>query len=304
MIRVHVGAASRRVIEEAAKLQVEAIVASRSQVDVGGGYTGLDQEELVRVVEDLSGGWTQVVRDHGGPSATFADARDALRSAIDSFDEDVAAGFDRLHIDVCNVPRALQSDTLAALLRRYRGKIQVEIGGERDEQAWTDQLVELSLECGVTPQYVVVDAGGHIWADRQCGFWRAADVVDKITTRLADVGTGTKCHNADWTDAWRDYDGVVDAVNIAPEFGLVETQAWMQFLPPADTHVLLKRAYDSEAWRRWFDGENEGTWVERAMCAFRYRMVNDPEIAATLADYTDVDEQVRGRIRDAIAARG
>lgn len=282
-MKLCVGAVSRRVIEEAAKLQVHQIVASRRQVDIGGGYTGLDQQALVRLVRELSDGKTQVIRDHGGPEqgALYDDG-------VDSLDADVKAGFDGLHLDVCKLPLAEQEKRLSELVRRYRSSTNIEIGGEHDEQKWNERLLEAS---GIEPSYLVIGFNSFVWADRQIGRPLSLRKVKAISERY---GFKTKIHNADWLGYRQRYADAVGAYNIAPEFARVEIDALLTVLPFTTARSLLTRAYASEKWGRWFNTD-QGTWDERARCALRY-IINDVNVQIT----SDMEEYVRGRIRDAL----
>jgi len=283
-MKLCVGAVSRRVVEEAAKLQVHQIVASRRQVDIGGGYTGLDQWSLVRLVRELSDGKTQVVRDHGGPwqGAVHDDG-------IDSLDADVKAGFDGLHLDVCKLPSNEQEKRLGELVDRYsRHSVTIEIGGEHDTQEWNERLLEASR---IEPNFLVIGFNSFVWADRQIGRPLPLDEVKKISERYS---FRTKIHNADWLGYRREYGDAVGAYNIAPEFARVEIDALLTVLPFGTARSLLTRAYGSEKWGRWFNTD-EGTWDERARCALRY-IINDVNVELT----SDMEEYVRSSIRDAL----
>lgn len=293
-MKLCVGAVSRRVVEEAAKLQVHQIVASRRQVDVGGGYTGYDQSELVRVVNDLSDGHTQVVRDHGGPLQGGS-----TDDGVDSFSHDIKSGFHALHLDVCMLPYADQRNVLKELIGRFGRYIPIEVGGEHETQDWNDDLLNVALHEGVQPQYVVVGAGTHVWADRQIGSIYHQSAFSNLTRYARAYKIPTKAHNMDFIGNRHAYDGLLDAYNIAPEFGMVEVRAILAVLRPEDAIGLLNYAYDTEAWRRWFHEEGAGTWQDRAECAIRY-LLQDPE-AQRFMNLDDMQEvYVRGRIRDAI----
>lgn len=296
-MKLCVGAVSRRVVEEAADLDVHQIVASRRQVDVGGGYTGLDQESLVKEVRDRSF-VTRIVRDHGGPNQgpNEDDGLDSLRA-------DVAAGFDAVHLDVCKVDRDLQEETLLALVDAV-GDTPYELGGEHEEQHWNDRLLRAVKRADRRlPAYVVVDTGAHIWADRQCGLLRDSRYPTLVVTKheAERRGIRTKAHNFDWVGGRERYARVVDAYNLAPEIAQVEIDAWLAVLSPEASRNLLTIAYRSKQWRRWFnEAKNEGTWFERARCAVRY-VLEAPEVKDVLATASYGQEGwVRARIRDAI----
>lgn len=297
-MKVCVGAASRRVVEEAAKLQVHQILASRRQVDTGGGYIGMDQFELVSTVNRLSDGRTQVVRDHGGPNQ--GGKKD---DGTESFDVDVRAGFHGLHIDVCNVPEVDQTSTLVKLATRYaRGTqaVSIEVGGEHTDTHWNIHLLNAVLDAGVTPMYCVINPGTHVWRDRQFGRPMSPATVKQYVSqvsRLADW-VGTKMHNADWWGDRHSYDGILDAYNVAPEYGMIEVDALLTVLPGYCAQRLLNMAEETESWTRWFK-PGEGTWLDHAKCALRYHL-EDPEFADLLTLMPSQELFVRGCVRDAI----
>lgn len=293
-MRLCVGAVSQRVVEEAAKLQVHQVVASRRQVDVGGGYTGYDQTTLVDTVKRLSEGNTKVVRDHGGPLQGGTD--DDGRASLDA---DVQAGFDGLHLDVCQLPYDRQVTELLELLETYGNLgLTIEIGGEHDTQEHNALLLGAALAFGVEIDYAVVGFGSRVWADRQYGAPTYAGKLMLTSARANALGVKTKIHNVDWVGGRvANYAGTVDAYNIAPEFGAVEIDALLTVLNSDVAYGLLEFAHKSKLWTRWFNA-NEGTWFDRAKCALRYLQWSSEVQDVTLSH--DADQFVRMMIRDAI----
>lgn len=293
-MKLCVGAASRRVVEEAAKLQVAQIVASRRQVDSGGGYTGFDQEKLVETVAKLSDGQTRVIRDHGGPKQGAVED-----DGLESFDADVAAGFHALHLDVCKLPRHAQMLALQDLIDRYGEYVAIEIGGERDDWTWTQILLDTVLCASVTPTVCVVDVGGWAYADRQRGNFLTQPQIIERTNVLKGYNVQSKAHNMDWVgNRVSRFGPYLDYYNIAPEFGALEVDAWLYTVSHAAAVVLLNMGYDSRKWERWFM-LNEGTKLERAKCGLRYLLETD-QVKKILEHYDD--KYVRAVISDAIAA--
>lgn len=295
-MKLCVGATSRLVVEETAKLKIPQIVASRRQVDEHGGYIGMTPAELVEVAHRLSDGETKVIRDHGGPFQNGDPNDDWVRA----FDIDVEAGFDGLHIDVIKLPREEQQAELRRLIERYADNVNtIEVGGERDEQGWLQLLVDTALAADLVPDYAVLDLGGHAWADRQQGMFRSVEWVAGVTERYHRHGIKTKAHNADWYGGMHKYDDVLDSFNVAPEFGVIETDAWLRALPFDRMQKLLNEAYASNRWTRWF-GPGEGSIFERARCALRYIWddVADPEWTGS-----DMERYVRHEVSNALATR-
>lgn len=285
-----VGAASRRVIEEAAKLRVPQIVASRRQVDIGGGYIGFDQHDLVERVKELSGNATMVIRDHGGPGQS-----QEPDSGIKSFDADVKAGFGGLHLDVSKLNHSEQRDALKNLLQRYGDKVpHIEIGGERDAHAWLSELLATALMVGVLPQCVVLDTGVNIWNDRSVGSLHAVSTLLTQVDNIHNINARSKAHNADWLGNRQHRLDMVDYYNVCPEFGALEVDTILMVLPPADARQYLTDAYQTRWWHRWFT-DDEGTWLDRARCAMRYIIEDIPPLGQ------DAEHFVRNTIREAIA---
>lgn len=293
-----VGAVSRRVVEEAACLGVTQIVASRRQVDIDGGYVGLDQYELVDLVRSLSRSLTRVVRDHGGPNRG---ARPDADDGVTSLEVDVDAGFDGLHLDVCEIPRADQVEILNALVDRFTGRAWLEVGGEHEDHNWNLHLLESIPHHRERIDTLVMGAGTHIFNDRQVGHVDPA-LFRRTTTAKAIHGvTRTKLHNADWLGyaEWSNLASAVDLINVAPEVAQVEVDAILTCLGRAAAHRLLNVAYDSGAWRRWFE-DDQGDWFEHARCAVRY--VLNTHVADELGLGDEDDKWIRRCIREHIVA--
>lgn len=288
-----VGAASRRVVEEAARLRVDQVVASRRQVgETSPGYTGYTGAALVEAVRDLSAGFTHVIRDHGGPYQNGDKDDDWVRA----LDVDVAAGFDGLHLDVCQLPPGEQPAELTRLCKRYAGKVYIEVGGERDSQDRLNELLKVALTA-CQPYAAVADLGGRIWADRQYGSLVKSEWARWDTAGYRASGVKVKAHNCDWIGGRESYD-LEGYYNVAPEFGNVEADAWLHVLPHEAGARVLSFAYGTGAWKRWF-GDGEGTRFERGRAALRYHL-NSPEVDSILSRYDDT--YVREVIRDAITA--
>lgn len=293
-----VGVTSRLVAEEAAKLQVPQIIASRRQVNADGGYTGLTQRALVQLVSELSGDRTAVVRDHGGP---FQNGDVTDRGWEQEFNEDVSAGFTGLHLDVSKLPKTEQVAALQRLVRKYSMPgVKLLIGGERDTQAWLYTLLAAAMATGTQPAYCVIAMGGHTMFDRQTGELISAPEARHITQSYNALGVKSVAHNTDFTDRDK-YAAAVDAVNVAPEYGVIETEAWLRAVSPDVASELLKDGYESKRWLRWFPGAS-GTRYERARCGLRYIWAEVLPDLQKCEWYADAEAYVRQEISDVIAA--
>lgn len=295
-MKLCVGATSRRVVEEAARVQVHQIVASRSQVEGDYGYSGFTPESLVNTVQKFSDGKTEVVRDHGGPG------QGGRLDAIDALHADVDAGFDGLHLDVCKLPYEEQTDALKHLVNEFAGApVFIEVGGEHEDSDWNHHLLEVTLGEGIIPRYAVAGFGSFVWMDRQCGRPISPTHLENITHINANLGAQTKIHNADWVGKRLErYGEFVDAYNIAPELGCLEVDLLLTELNSNAADDLLTYAYDSDRWKRWFKSD-EGTWFDRAKCALRY-LLNDSHVIELTKEFMPHDGEafIRARIREHI----
>ena len=296
-----VGAVSRRVVEVACKLAkrdpriVGQIIASRRQVEHdSSGYTGFTSRELVEYVRKYSGARMAVVRDHGGPNQGWVEDDGVL-----SFDKDLEAGFTGLHLDVSRRPNYKQALELIALFEMYRDKgVWLEVGGEHDPPQWN---LYLAMVLPARPDWVVMNTGTFVWADRQKGTLRPTADVKAETRLFHSMGIRTKAHNWDWLYRYELKDEIeyVDAYNVAPELASVEIEALMAVMSPMEVNDLLNHAWASRRWERWFSG-SEGTFLERAKCAARY-VLETPEVKRVRLTHRQEDF-IRQRIEDALIA--
>lgn len=296
-MRLCVGATSRRVVEEAARVRVHQIVASRSQVEGDYGYSGFTPETLVSTVKKFSDGETEVVRDHGGPGLGGEET-----DHLAALHADVDAGFHGLHVDVCKMPYEEQTDELKRILNDLAGApVYIEVGGEHEDSDWNHHLLETAIGEGIIPRYAVAGFGSFVWMDRQCGRPISPTHLENITHINTNLGARTKIHNADWVGKRLErYGDVVDAYNIAPELGCLEVDLLLTQLSYNAVHDLLHYAYDTTKWRRWFN-PNEGTWFDRAKCALRY-LLNDEHVIEMSKEFMphDGEQFIRARIREHI----
>jgi hypothetical protein len=304
-MRLCVGATSLRVIEEAAKLNVTQIIASRRQVDIDGGYTGLTQGELVDIVRYHSFS-TKIVRDHGGPNQSGKGD-----DGFASFDADIEAGFDILHVDVTAATYDSWASTLRAqmaILQCYHdANVMFDIGGEHISQDHNDDLLATAFVVVDTDRIAaaVVSIGTLVRNDRQCGTPISVNLLRRYARFAYDNDIALKAHNMDWVGNRNRFDDVLDYYNLAPELALVETEALLDVLDFDITRELLDRAYAAGHWKRWFDTQQNGLYVgskyDHAKCGVRY-ILNEPEVKEICTLDTPREEYVRSVIRAAIRA--
>ncbi|MCY9783912.1 class II D-tagatose-bisphosphate aldolase, non-catalytic subunit [Nocardiopsis sp. EMB25] len=278
----------------------------------GGGYVeGWDTAAFAEYVRgnDVDGRLL-LCRDHGGPyqSAGERDRRltpeQAMASALESYQEDIRNGFDLLHIDTSMDLDGVADDTVAIdravelygqCVEYARGQgreVMFEIGFEDQGRDTNDpfefqELLATALDrLGKAdlplPTFVVAQTGTKVVETRNTGGVGVAPSAVGVAVRaLADVterhGIALKAHNCDYlseaTVAYLSAKGV-HALNVAPEFGVVETRAFIALLRELGLGIQLERflalAYASGSWRKWMAEDTTATDYERAVIAGHY----------------------------------
>jgi tagatose-1,6-bisphosphate aldolase non-catalytic subunit AgaZ/GatZ len=265
------------------------LIASRNQVDssrFGGGYLlgGLDQAgftALIRAKQERIGyrGPLYICRDHGGPWQRDEELKSrlpverAMELARVSLEEDLRGGFNYLHIDPTKCPHPFTQEQLAdwtleliGHCEKVRGilglpPVDYEIGAEdirggiTSEQSFTAFLERVTAglaRAGLPlPTCIVGQTGTLTRMDRNIGRFDRGGIV-RLAAVAARFGVGLKEHNGDYLSAasCRAHPELgVTGMNVAPEFGLVETDALLAL-------AGLEEKLGREGWLReeWLSG--------------------------------------------------
>ena len=281
----------------------------------GGGYVcGFDQKRFVETTSKIADeigfdGLCYFCRDHGGPWQRDKERNDklptdeAMEIGLQSYFDDAEAGFDLLHIDPTKDPHCTGVVPLSTVLDRTVYLIE-KIEEERKKRGWKELAYEVGTE---------ETMGGLISADAFEGFIKELKAIldekslpmplfvvgqtgtlTRLTTNvgqydtptattLSDIthkyGTGLKEHNGDYLSNPILLEHPIiglDAMNVAPEFGLVETEALLElataeekFTPKAEQSniraILAKHAVEGQRWRKWMVGDKGKYTVEQIM---------------------------------------
>jgi len=255
------------------------LIASRNQVDAaafGGGYVeGWTQSSFAADIRRLAqevgfDGLLYICRDHGGPWHRDEELRaklpldEAMASAIQSYQSDVEAGFNLLHIDPTRDPsgavsldavterslalvKAIESARKECRLpltrpsrvpeRRTAPPVSYEIGTEETSGGLTADadfrsfisglLARLSAQALPRPAFIVGQTGTLVRMRENIGSFDGA-TAQRLAAIAREHRLGFKEHNADYVA----YDLLaahpqlgITAANVAPEMGAAETQA-------------------------------------------------------------------------------
>ena len=301
------------------------LIASRRQIDseeFGGGYVnGWTTEEFSKyVIDSDKKGRVFLARDHGGPWQNTKEIeeglslRRAMESAKKSYEADIDAGFQILHIDPSLDMHSEPStdEVLDRVFELYEycwsysqqcGKeIIFEIGTEEQSGSTNTQeeldyiLVTVERFCLENrlprPTFVVIQTGTRVMESRNIGSFDAPfRVIDEIPAEIQIPKMVEICqqhdilikqHNTDYLSdealRWHPRLGIHSA-NVAPEFGIVETRALLDLL---ERHRLtklaenfLELAYGSGKWEKWMLPNTKASYRDRAVIAGHYVFATD-----------------------------
>ncbi len=293
--KLAIGPMSHEVVEAvydfSAKRNVQLmLIASKNQIDHSSGYvngwtTRTFAEHLERLKKRYTGTNVVVCRDHCGPGFNgIDDIQDTYRTV----DEDIAAGFDLIHVDLCHIRagqrrKLLGSKQIIEHILRVKPSTMIEIGTDEigsvddDLDKVRDEVDFFHSFCN--PEFYVVRTGSLVKEVQQVGTF-AREHTERLHKLLNERGMKLKEHNADYLtqDGIRLRHGVVDAVNIAPQLGVVQTRYILERcdLHGISTDEFKNRSYESKKWSKWLlDDEHASDKELCALVAGHYNFMSD-----------------------------
>lgn len=287
--------------------------------ELGGGYVcNWDQKRFHDAIEEVANdiefdGLYYLCRDHGGPWQRDNERNahlkedEAMKLAKQSYLNDLINGFDLLHIDPTKDPYVVGKviDLNVVLKRtvelieyveeerkkRNLPEISYEVGTEETNGGLTSTETYESFIKRLTQELTSKNLPLPVFIVGQTGtLTRLTENVGKYSVdnakKLADVAkkynVGLKEHNGDYLKEQilllHPAIGVT-ATNVAPEYGTVETQAYLKLIEVEDTlfqkgllneksnlrDALRTKAVESERWRKWMVGDKIDISVEEVL---------------------------------------
>lgn len=244
-----------------------AFIPSRRQIEFNGGYVnGWTTDEFCKYVRDRSESII-LERDHGGCGQGLYDD-----DGIESLKIDCKQGnFDVIHIDPWVKYKDLQegiNETIKLILICYEinSNIYFEVGTEERIRYFTSEETDIlirELQSRLPKEiyeriiYVVIQCGTHLHENINIGTYDKNRLTEMVSV-CKKYKKLSKEHNGDYIpiDIIREKLQLgIDSINIAPEFGQIETRVIMDILSTYPD--LYNRFYDicytSGKWKKWVD---------------------------------------------------
>jgi len=272
--------------------------------------------------------------------------RTAMESAKKSFRIDIESGFEMIHIDPSiDIYGELSVDeTLLRLFELYefcwsvaeqeKRKFVFEIGTEEQNSSNLSQfdseyvVSETKNFCKKNnlpfPTFVVIQTGTKVMETKNIGTLDnpfriqgelpAEIQIPKILDMCNRQNIFLKQHNTDYLSdealAWHPKLGIHSA-NVAPEFGVAETLAFIEILKKYKLNDLIEKfvklSFESKKWRKWMLPESKAGEMEKAVIAGHY-VFSDPEFVE-IKSYAktelqkhniDLNENLKSKVKKSI----
>jgi hypothetical protein len=233
----------------------------------------------------------------------------AMRSAKDSFKSDIDAGIEVLHIDPSiDIHGLVSKDELLNRLfdlyeycwgyaKKNNKEIAFEIGTEEQSGSTntpddlSETLFAIEKFCSKNkidlPTFVVVQTGTKVMETRNIGTFDsplrveneiAAEIqVPKMIEICTNFNIFMKEHNTDYLSdeslLWHPRLGI-HAANVAPEFGVAETVAFLQILENNNLRSLalkfIELSHNSKKWHKWMLPNSTASVRDKAIISGHY----------------------------------
>jgi hypothetical protein len=268
------------------------LISSKAQIDHNGGYvnnwtTAQYVEHMKQLILDF--GYTNadvlVCRDHCGPGFK---ATDDLLDHFRTVDADIEAGFDLIHVDMCHAHASHQEklEMSRKLIEHVQDRdkdMKFEIGTDENVGTAEVDLARIASDIDYfkafcDPEFYVVQTGTLIKEINQVGTYHE-DAVKQMSELLHSKGVKLKEHNADYLGFGdlKHRRGVVDAINIAPMLGVLQTSFVLHrcLHHGFDTTAFLNKAYESGRWKKWLLNNTSENKYLCALTAGHYVFTSD-----------------------------
>jgi tagatose-1,6-bisphosphate aldolase non-catalytic subunit AgaZ/GatZ len=298
---------------------------------------GKDINQNIILARDHGGPWQNELE-----KKQKMNLKDAMESAKDSYRADIDAGFHMLHIDPSvdihsqpNINQVLERvyelyDFCWSYAQEKNQDIIFEIGTEEQSGSNNSQEeLEYTLEnmrkfCKKNkmpfPSFVVIQAGTRVMETKNIGsFDSPIRVANELPPEIQipqminicnKHGVFMKEHNTDYLSTeslrWQPRLGI-HAANIAPEFGVAETKAFVDILKKYN-HIdlldeFLKISYDSMKWKKWMLKDTAANDTDRAIIAGHYVFSSDKFIelkAKANRKIDNLDGFLKSKVKESI----
>jgi hypothetical protein len=290
------------------------LIPSRRQVEFNGGYVNnWKTSEFTDYVRSKTN-HVLLVRDHSGPGQGQFDD-----DGYESLTEDCKF-FDIIHIDPWKKYPSFNlglKETIRMIEHCYElnPNLQYEIGTEeairRFEPYELEELI-IQLKNRLDPnifdkiKYLVIQSGTSLKQTTQTGEYDKDRLIDMVKVSRK-YGLISKEHNGDYLPIdliKQKFNYGLDSINIAPEFGVIETKVVLDEIIKNSQNDLFEKfytiCYESKKWVKWVDKnfKPEDNKKDLILICGHYVISNEDFISLKKQLDKNIDDKIKNKIED------
>lgn len=237
------------------------LIPSRRQIDWDNGYVGWNTKDFVKYVKSRTNN-VIIERDHSGIGQGY-DYDNGVMSQY----SDAINGVDIIHIDPWKVYKKHEDGLRETIdnitfINKVNDKCLFEVGTEESIRRFETGeferfLYHLKLELGSLfdkIKYGVIQSGTGLLGTENIGTFNI-DRCRDMSKICSDYGLLSKEHNGDYLTKEEikiRFDNGLNAINIAPEFGVLETKIIMKHINDKEIYnKIYDICYKSDRWIKW-----------------------------------------------------
>ena len=265
MVKLYIGPMSKNTVDAIIEFCNETniligLIPSRRQVEWNGGYVN---NWTTKQFSNYTKNKLILKRDHAGPGQGYYDD-----DGYKSLKEDCKY-FNRIHIDPWEkypkYEEGLQwTIDMIKFCYNLNQSITYEIGTEESIRKFkpeelnnliNDLSIKLENNIFKKIKHLVIQSGTSLKENTNTGDYDKNRLL-KMVNVAKHWGLISKEHNGDYISSKlikEKMDLGLDSINIAPEFGLIETLSYIN--EGIDIDKFWKICYDSKRWKKWVDNE-------------------------------------------------
>tara|TARA_R110001592_G_scaffold202747_1_gene452331 strand:- start:410 stop:1411 length:1002 start_codon:yes stop_codon:yes gene_type:complete len=319
--KIYFGPMSKNIVDVLLELSHDfpiGFIPSRRQVEYDGGYVNAWTSEEFHAYVKNSNPNVLVCRDHGGRLQGSMEDDGVL-----SLSKDSEIGFDILHIDPWKKFTSLEEmiDETAAMIQKclsINPKINFEIGTEQAIHHYTPETLEAFLtglrvklgEMFNSIIYVVVQFGTAIVGTRNVGDFNLAR-AKKMIRVVKQFNLLSKEHNGDYLTYEQlslRFNLGLDAINIAPEFGVFETKCLIDSLSDNLEFKKLEKFYtlakNSNKWQKWIpnlQSDENNRFQDYLISRVCGHYIFNQEEVVSWKRHSDLDIEIKNKLKDKLS---
>ncbi len=284
------------------------LIPSRRQVELSGGYVhNWTTEEFAAHAQGLF-----LVRDHGGPGQGLHDDDGYESLAVD------CTHLNMIHIDPWKKYPTYQDGTrwtieMIKYCHALNPEVFYEVGTEESIRRFSTStlhclLVDLKNNLTTSEynqiKYCVIQSGTSLKGNENTGLYDKGR-LDAMVQMVNSHKLLSKEHNGDYLSSdliTEKFSLGLDSINIAPEFGQIETRAYLdkvRTLAPELLETLWGICYESKRWEKWVDASfNPEKNKEELINICGHYVLSHPEFLKEIKPhFPEIDAEIRQKVQ-------